>query len=118
MLHVHPEYPSVENVSAELTIDPVALLAKFFKLCNMPEFLENPSVRNLLEALSGQQRGSMFFTLLSDNAIPKRLWQLTIGKDLYPNIYLEMPERWLISKEVYPGLVAEYRIRRGGLICV
>ena len=93
MLHVHTAYPSVENVSAEFTIDPVGLLAKFFKLCNMPEFLDNPSMRNLLAALSGQHRGSMFFTLVSDSAIPKSLWQLTIGKDLYLNIYLEMPER-------------------------
>jgi len=87
------EYDSIERVSAEFTIDPVALLGKFFKLCNTPEFLENPSVQNLLEALSGQHRGSMFFTLVSDDTIPDSLWQLSFGEDLYPNIYLEMPER-------------------------
>ena len=87
------EYASIDTVAAEFTIDPVALLAKFFKLCNTPEFLENPAVMNLLEALSGQHRGSLFYTLVYDNNLPTSLWQLTIGEDLCPNIYLEMPQR-------------------------
>ena len=83
----------MDNVAAEFTIDPVQLLAKFFKLCNNPEFLQNPAVKNLLEALSGQHRGSMFHQLVTDPDIPQSLWQLTFGEDLYPNISLEMPER-------------------------
>ena len=90
---IFTEYNSIDNVSAEFTIDPVALLAKFFKLCNTPEFLDNPTVQNLLEALSGQHRGSICFALVSDETIPDSLWQLSFGKDLYASIYLEMPQR-------------------------
>ena len=60
------EYSSVEKVAAEFTIDPVVLLTKCFKLCNTPEFLNNPTVVNLLDALSGQLRGSMFYALVSN----------------------------------------------------
>ena len=79
-------------MAAKFTVDPVQLLAKIFKLCNNPEFLQNPAVQNLLEALSGQHRGSMFYALVTDIDIPPSLWQLTFGEELYPNIYLEMPE--------------------------
>ena len=75
------EYASIDTVSAEFTIDPVALLAKLFKPCNTPEFLENPTVVNLIEALSGQHRGSLFYTLVHDKDLPTSLWQLTIGED-------------------------------------
>jgi hypothetical protein len=83
----------VDLVKAEFTLDAVSLLSKFFKLCNNKEFLINPSVRNLLEALSGQHRGSCFYNIMSDINLPKSLWQVTFGEELYPNIYLEMPQR-------------------------
>ena len=93
ILHGHNEYPSVENVSAESTIDPVAILTNFFKLCNTPEFLEYPPIMNLLEAQSGQHLESMFYCIVSDKDIPRSLWQLTVGEDLYPNIYMERPKK-------------------------
>ena len=81
------EYVSIDTMAAEFTIDPVALLANFFKLCNTPEFLEKPAVMNLLEALSGQHRGSLFYTLVYDKDLPTSLWQLTIGEDTPTSIW-------------------------------
>ena len=83
----------MDLVKAEFTLDPVSFLTKFFKQCNSNEFLSNPSVRNLLEALSGQLRASCFYNILTYIHLPKSLWQVTFGEELYPNIYLEMPQR-------------------------
>ena len=83
----------MDLVKAAFTLDPVAVLTKFFKECASKEFLGNPSVVNLLEALSGQHRGSCFYNIVTDINLPKSLWQVTFGEELYPNIYLEMPQR-------------------------
>ena len=75
-LYVLAEYPIVKHAFAEFTVDPVGLMAKFFKLCHTQEFLENPTVCNLLEALSGQHKGSCFFQIVYDTTLPKCFCQL------------------------------------------
>ena len=75
--------------------DPVALLSKFefFDACNTEEFLSKPIIVDFIIALSGQHRGGCFYNIVTDINLPKNLWQITFGEELYPNIYSEMPMR-------------------------
>ena len=47
----------------------------------------------LLEALSGQHRGNMFYGVINEINVPGTVWKVTIGEMLFPNIWREMPMR-------------------------
>ena len=76
--------------------NPTSVLTNFFEACNTEAFLQNPTVLNLLIALSGQHWGSCFYNIITDVNLPRNLWQITFGEELHPNIYTEMPMRYSV----------------------
>ena len=81
----------------------------------MPEFLENPSFQNLLEALSGQHRDSMCFTLVSDKDIPKKalaakFWGRSLHQFLSGDASKVKANTGLIMRCLYDCMTQMYQI--------
>ena len=90
------ENETKESLRALMQENPTSVLTNFFEACNTEAFLQNPTVLNLLIALSGQHRGSCFYNIITDVNLPRNLWQITFGKELHPNMYAEMPMRYSV----------------------
>ena len=90
------ENETKESLRALMQENPTSVLTNFFEACNTEAFLQNPTVLNLLIALSGQHRGSCFYNIITDVNLPRNLWQITFGEELHPNISAEMPMRYSV----------------------